>query len=98
MAAMKNFTPRIAAALALTVGALLLTGCQAGTPEFDRTLSVTTLPSMSDVEPENAPGPSAGLDLHFGPAAFGLECSTDSVSDNSGGTAAVMCTWTNSPR
>lgn len=89
------------AALAVAA-AMLLTGCQAGTPEFARTLSVTSLPSVTDATPKDAPetdpGQSVGLDLHFGATSFGLNCSTDSLGDSTRGTAAVICSWTNQPR
>lgn len=79
---------------ALTVAAaVFLTGCQTAS-EFDRALYVTALPA----DAEKAHGQSAGFDVHFGPAAFGLTCSTDTVGDSARGTAAVICTWTTEPR
>jgi hypothetical protein len=91
MAAMKNFTTRIAAALALGCGALLLTGCQGSASQFDRALDVTALPQ--EAAPASSPAPTAGLDLHFGAATFGINCATDSVGDSTSGTTAVMCSW-----
>jgi hypothetical protein len=91
MPAMKNYTPRIAAVFALTAGALLLTGCQASGPSFDRTLDVTAFPQAT--APASSPAPTAGLDLHFGAATFGITCATDSVGDSTSGTTAVMCSW-----
>jgi hypothetical protein len=81
------------AALAIAASALLLAGCQSGAPGFDRTPSITSLPSVAATIPATAPAPSAGLDLHLGPLAFGFDCATDSISSKDGGTAAVMCSW-----
>jgi hypothetical protein len=96
MAPMKNFAPRIAAALVLASGALLLTGCQA-TPQFDRALDVTALPPAASAPPA-APAPTAGLDVHFGAATFGITCATDSAGDSAHGTAALMCSWKSAGR
>lgn len=91
MARMKNFTPRLAATLVLACGALALTGCQDPAPQLDRALDVTALPATS--APSTAAAPTAGLDLHFGPATFGITCAADSAGDTQGGTAALMCSW-----
>jgi hypothetical protein len=47
---------------------------------------------------EEASGNSAGMDLHFGFATFGISCATDSAGDGKRGTAALMCTWRTTPR
>jgi hypothetical protein len=86
---MKYFVPRITAALIVVASALLLTGCQGSAPDLDRTVDVTTRPTT----PAETPTPSAGLDLHFGSATFGITCATDSVGDGTGGTAAMVCSW-----
>ncbi|MET4143920.1 hypothetical protein [Arthrobacter sp. UYCo732] len=88
--------------LALAATAALMTGCQSAAPEFDRALDVTALPGdggdrVRATEGQTR-GHSAGFDLHFGAAAFGLTCSTDADGDSSRGIAAVVCTWTNEPR
>jgi hypothetical protein len=97
MAPMKNFTPRIVAALALACGALALTGCQSSAPQLDRALDVTALPTSASL-PATTPAPTAGLDVHFGPATFGITCATDSAGDGSHGTAALMCSWKSGDR
>jgi hypothetical protein len=81
----KGFFPLTAAALLLAGGALVLTGCQ----------SASVLNRTVDVAPvtETASGRSAGLELHLGDVAFGINCATDSVGDGTRGTAALMCTW-----
>jgi hypothetical protein len=88
---MKAAFPRTAATLLLAGGALLLTGCQ---PAYvvNRTVDIT---------PVHAPitsGNSAGMDLHFGFATFGITCATDSAGDSARGTAALMCTWRTASR
>jgi hypothetical protein len=98
MAPMKNFTPRVTAVLALACGALVLTGCQASGPGFDRTLDVTPVPTASAPASETTTAPTAGLDVHFGPATFGITCATDSAGDSSHGTAALMCSWKSGDR
>lgn len=97
MAPMKNFTPRIAAVLALACGALVLTGCQGPAPAFDRALDVTALPAATSA-PATTPAPTAGLDLHFGASTFGITCATDSAGDSQSGTAALMCSWKSGTR
>lgn len=94
---MKHFLARTAFALILAGGALLLTGCQSPGTDFDRALDVT--PAQETAAPTPTPEaakpstPSAGLDLHFGPASFGISCATDSAGDSTSGTAALMCSW-----
>lgn len=85
---------RALAVLLFSVSALALTGCQSD-PGFDRSVSLTTIPAP-DFEP--APEKSAGLDLHFGGSTFGFTCATDSAGDTTRGTAALICTWSTSPR
>lgn len=85
---------RTAAALLLAGGVLLLTGCQP-LSVLNRTVVVTPVPVP--VTPA-APGPSAGVDLHFLDATFGITCATDSVGDSTRGTAALMCSWRTGPR
>lgn len=91
---MKGSLPRTAATLLLAGGALLLTGCQ---PVYvvNRTVDVT--PVRAPIT-EAASGNSAGMDLHFGFATFGITCATDSAGDSTRGTAALMCTWRTASR
>lgn len=86
--------PRTAAALLLGGGALLLTGCQP-VSVLNRTVDVTPAPAPVT---EAASGHSAGMDLHFLDATFGITCATDSVGDSTRGTAALVCTWRTDPR
>jgi hypothetical protein len=81
-----------AATLLLAGGALGLTGCQS-VAALNRTVDVTPVPA-----PVTEAGDSAGMDLHFGHATFGLTCATDAAGDSTRGTAALMCTWRTSPR
>ncbi|MCU1532172.1 MAG: hypothetical protein JWO49_1743 [Arthrobacter sp.] len=89
---MKNTFSVTAATLFLAGGALVLTGCQPGSA-LNRTVDVTPVPA-----PVIEAGKSAGMDLHFGHATFGITCTTDSAGDSSRGTAALMCTWRTAPR
>lgn len=86
--------PRTAATLLLGCGALLLTGCQP-VSLLNRTVDVNPSPAPATAA---APGLSAGMDLHFLDATFGITCATDSVGDSTRGTAALMCTWRTGPR
>ncbi len=90
----KDSLPRTAAKLLLAGGALLLTGCQP-VSVLNRTVDVTPAPAPVT---EAVSGPSAGMDLHFLDATFGITCATDSVGDSTRGTAALMCTWRTGPR
>jgi hypothetical protein len=90
----KDSRPRTAAKLLLAGGALLLTGCQP-VSVLNRTVDVTTAPAPAS---EAASGHSAGMDLHFLDATFGITCATDSVGDSTRGTAALMCSWRTGPR
>jgi hypothetical protein len=85
----KGAFPRTAATLLLAVGALLLTGCQ---PVYVVSRPVDVTPVHAPIT-EAASGKSAGMDLHFGFATFGITCATDSAGDSTRGTAALMCTW-----
>lgn len=80
---------RTAATLVLAGAALLLTGCEP-VSVLNRTVDVTPVPVPAQ---SAAPGQSAGLDLHFLDATFGITCATDSVGDSTRGTAALMCSW-----
>lgn len=80
---------RTAAKLLLAGGVLLITACQP-IPILNRTVDVTPVPVP---ETPAAPGHSAGVDLHFLDATFGITCATDSVGDSTRGTAALMCSW-----
>lgn len=75
--------------LVLASVTLLLTAC-GPVPILNRTVDVTPVPVPAE---STAPGHSAGLDLHFLDATFGITCATDSVGDSSRGTAALMCSW-----
>jgi hypothetical protein len=86
---MESSLPRTAATLLLAVGALFLTGCQP-ISVLNRTVDVTPAPAPVT---EADSGHSAGMDLHFLDATFGITCATDSVGDSTRGTAALMCTW-----
>jgi hypothetical protein len=90
----KGAFPRTAATLLLAVGALLLTGCQ---PVYVVSRPVDVTPVHAPIT-EAASGNSAGMDLHFGFATFGITCATDSAGDSTRGTAALMCTWRTTPR
>lgn len=80
---------RTATKLLIAGGALLLTACQP-LPILNRTVDVTPVPVP---DPPAVPGHSAGMDLHFLDATFGITCATDSVGDSTRGTAALMCSW-----
>lgn len=84
---------RSAATLLLAGAALLLTGCEP-VPVLNRTVDVTPVPVPAAPA---GPGPSAGMDLHFLDATFGITCATDSVGDSARGTAALMCSWRTGP-
>ena len=100
---MKKTPSFLAAALALSCGAMLLTGCQATPTDFDRALEVTPLPTSTTSTPNNTAkpkditAPSAGVDLHLGSLRFGLNCSTDTAGSTGHGIAAVMCSWDTQP-
>ena len=89
----KDSLPRTAAKLLLAGGALLLTGCQP-VSVLNRTVDVTPAPAPARA----ASGHSAGMDLNFLDATFGIACATDSVGDSTRGTAALMCSWRTVPR
>lgn len=80
---------RTVTTLVLAGVALLLSGCGPA-PILNRTVDVTPVPVPAE---STVPGHSAGLDLHFLDATFGITCATDSVGDSSRGTAALMCSW-----
>ena len=90
----KGSLPRTVATLLLAGGALLLAGCEP-VSVLNRTVDVTPAPAPVT---EAAPGHSAGMDLHFLDATFGITCATDSVGDSTRGTAALVCTWRTAPR
>lgn len=93
-ATMKSSLTRTGATFLLAGGALLLTGCQP-VSVLNRTVDVTPAPAPVT---EATSGHSAGMDLHFLDATFGITCATDSVGDSTRGTAALMCTWRTAPR
>lgn len=85
----KDAFARRVAVLLLSVGTLLLTGCQTA-PVLNRTVYVT--PTATPAAEEDS-GHSAGVDVPFGSVTFGITCGADSVGDSTRGTAALMCTW-----
>jgi hypothetical protein len=85
----KSAFPLTAVTFLLAAGALVLTGCQSASA-LNRTVDVTPVPAPV---PGAASDRSAGMELHFGHATFGITCATDSAGDGSRGTAALMCTW-----
>lgn len=93
---MNSFRPirakRLCAAIILASSTLALTGCQDGA--LYRTVHISPAPS-----PEFTPDAeeSAGINIHFGAAAFKFTCAADSVGDGARGTAALICTWHFSP-
>lgn len=91
--ALPAYVSRTAAVLLLSGGAMLLSGCQP-VSVLNRTVDVTPVPASVAPVP---PGHSAGLDLHFLDATFGITCATDSVGDSTRGTAALMCSWRTGP-
>jgi hypothetical protein len=90
----KSSLPLTAVTFLLAAGALALTGCQSASA-LNRTVDVTPVP---DPVTGVASDRSAGMELHFGHATFGLTCATDSAGDGTRGTAALMCTWRTDPR
>jgi hypothetical protein len=92
-AVQKNPFPRRVAALLLAAGSLFVTGCQS-VPALNRPVYVTPI----DPTQKEGSGQSAGVDVPFGSATFGITCATESVGDSTRGTAALMCTWKTATR